>query len=135
MTKENYVAVTEPHIIEDLVIHEEELQSIEKTLNAHACQIARIFNLCFEQGDFRRIKQAITNSSLLPPPLRSLRKDHKKLPEEMLQFGPPFKPIGDGKIMHQTANFRGCLPLYVRKQQILGAHHLNVCLRKICCQA
>ena len=96
MTKENYVAVTEQHIIDDMVITESELLNIENVLNAHTCQIARVFNLCFEQGDFRRIKQAITNSSIVPPPLRSLRKDHKKVSDDMIVFGPPSRPVGNG---------------------------------------
>ena len=96
MTKENYVAVTEQHIIDDMVITEADLLNIENVLNAHTCQIARAFNLCFEQGDFRRIKQAITNSSIVPPPLRSLRKDHKKVSDDMIVFGPPSRPVGNG---------------------------------------
>ena len=58
MTKENYVAVTEPHIVDDRVVSENELKNIENILNAHTCQISRSFNLCYEQGDFRRIKRA-----------------------------------------------------------------------------
>jgi len=49
-----------------------------------------------EQGDSRRTKQAITNTSLVPPPLRSLRKDHKKVSEDLLSFGPPSRPVGNG---------------------------------------
>ena len=52
--------------------------------------------MCSVQGDYIRTKQAITNSSVIPPPLKSLRKDHKNIPEELLQFGPPSRPVGDG---------------------------------------
>ena len=96
MTKENYVAVTEPHIVDDRVVSENELKNIENILNAHTCQISRSFNLCYEQGDFRRIKQAITNASIIPPPLRSLRKDHKKVSDDMVVFGPSSRPVGNG---------------------------------------
>ena len=96
MTRKNFASVTETHVLEDTVINSEELQSIERTLNAHCCQVARAFCLCSEQGDFRRVKRAITNSALVPPPLRSLRKDHKKVPEELQSFGPPSRPVGDG---------------------------------------
>ena len=93
---DNYVAVTESHITEDRVIDHDELQSIERTLNAHSCQVARAFSLCSAQGDFLRIKQAITKSFLIPLPIRSVRKDHKDVPGELKDFGPPFRPVGDG---------------------------------------
>ena len=86
MTKENYVSVTEPHITDDRVISENELKNIENILNAHTCQISRSFNLCYEQGDFRRIKQAISNASIIPPPLWSLRKDHKDITEKLKSY-------------------------------------------------
>lgn len=96
MTKSNYVDVTEPHFLEDRIISDTELSNIENVLNAHTCQVARAFNLCYEQGDFRRTKQALINSSIVPPPLRSLRKDHKTVPDELKTFGPPSRPVGNG---------------------------------------
>ena len=56
MTKQNYVAATEPHIVDDRAISEEELSGIENVLNAHTCQVARVYNLHYKEGDFRRIK-------------------------------------------------------------------------------
>ena len=74
MTKENYIAATEPHLLEDTPITAVELQAIERTLNAHCCQGARAFCLCNAQGDFRRIKRAVTNSALIPPsPVQSFK--------------------------------------------------------------
>ena len=96
MTKENYIAVTEQTIFEDQTVSQEELAGIENLLNAHTCQVARAFNLCYEQGDFRRIKQAIMNFSIVPPALRSLRKDHKEVAESLKMFGPPARPVGNG---------------------------------------
>ena len=32
----------------------------------------------------------------MPPPLRSVRKDHKKVPDDLISFGPPSRPMGDG---------------------------------------
>ena len=73
-----------------------DLTSIENALNDHTCQIVREFNLCYEQGVFIRTKQALVNSSIIPPALRSLRKDHKKVPIEQKTFGPPTCSVGNG---------------------------------------
>ena len=82
--------------MQDVVLTDLELLNIETELNAHMCQLARAFNLCYEQGDFRRIKTAITNSSIFPPTIRSVRKDHKEVPDDMKVFGPPSRPVGNG---------------------------------------
>ena len=96
MTKENYVSVTTPHTENDQAITSEELKMIERTLNGHTAQLTRAFMVAHDQGDFRRVKMAITNSNIEPPPLRSVRKDHKQLPETQTSFGPPSRPIGNG---------------------------------------
>ena len=89
------MAVTEQHISGDGVIDDGELQNIEKLPNDHTAQIARALILCSEQG-LTRTNKANKISNVLPPLLRSLRKDHKKVPEERRMFSPPSRPVGDG---------------------------------------
>ena len=96
MTKENYVASTEPHTVNDPVITEEELSSIERILNGHTLQFTRALLISHNQGDMRRLKMAMHNESLDPPALRAVRKDHKVVPPEQKDFGPPSRPIGNG---------------------------------------
>ena len=96
MTKENYVSVTAPHTDCDSTITSEELKVIERTLNGHTAQLTRAFMVAHNQGDFRRIKMATTNSNVEPPPLRSVRKDHKSVPLDQALYGPPSRPIGNG---------------------------------------
>ena len=48
------------------------------------------------RGDFLRIKMATTNSNIEPPPLRSVRKDHKTVPPDQPSYGPPSRQIGNG---------------------------------------
>ena len=96
MTKENYVSVTTPHTENDQAITPEELKMIERTLNGHTAQLTRAFMVAHDQGDFRRVKMAITNSNIEPPPLRSVRKDHKNLPATQTSFDPPSRPMGNG---------------------------------------
>ena len=89
MTKENYVASTEPHTVNDPVITEEDLSSIERTLNDHTLQFTRALLISHNQGDMRRLKMAMHNEFLDPPALRAVRKDHKLVPPEQKDFGPP----------------------------------------------
>ena len=96
MTKENYVASTEPHTSNDPVLTEEELSNIERLLNGHTLQFTRAFLICHNQGDMRRLKMAMHNECLEPPALRAVRKDHKLVPPELREFGPPSRPIGNG---------------------------------------
>ena len=96
MTKENYVQATNPHVDNDLLVTAEDLHHIERTLNGHALQLTRALLICHNQGDMYRLKSAMVNSSIYPPPLRSVRKDHKKVPESQETFGPPSRPIGNG---------------------------------------
>ena len=74
----------------------DELGHIERILNGHALQLSRALVICHKQGDMKRLKSAMINSSIYPPPLRSVRKDHKAVPENQKMFGPPSRPIGDG---------------------------------------
>ena len=96
MTKQNYIESTEPHVKDDQVVSEEELSGIEKLLNGHSLQLTRAFMISYEQADFYRLKQAMTNFSIEPPPLRAVRKDHKIIPAHQQDVGPPSRPIGDG---------------------------------------
>ena len=96
MTMENYVASTEPHTVNDPVITEEELSSIERILNGHTLHFTRALLISHNQGDMRRLKMAMHNESLDPPALRAVRKDHKVVPPEQKDFGPPSRPIGNG---------------------------------------
>ena len=96
MTKANYVESTEPHGSLNPVVSHDQLQSRIKELNAHALQLSRSFMITYDQGDFKRLKRAMANPQIIPPPLHSLRKDHKYIPPEMKQFGPPSRPVGDG---------------------------------------
>ena len=96
MTKSNYIESTQPLISEDVVISVEEQHQLERSLNGHTLQLARTFLLCFNQGDVKRIKSALTNEDIEPTPLRAVRKDHKEVPEHLRTFGPPSRPIGDG---------------------------------------
>ena len=73
MTKENYVLSTDPHTNDDLTITNEDLRHIEKTLNGHALQFSRACLISYNQGDFVRVKRAMVNDSINPPPLRSVR--------------------------------------------------------------
>ena len=52
--------------------------------------------IAHDQGDFRRLKMAVTNANIEPPPLRSVRKDHKIISQIEETFGPPSRPIGNG---------------------------------------
>ena len=45
MTKVNYIQVTDPHVVNDKVLSTIELGHIEKILNAHTFQLARVFLL------------------------------------------------------------------------------------------
>ena len=96
MSKTNYVESTQPHILEDKIITMEEQHQLERLLNGHTVQLARVFMLCFNQGDWRRIKSALVNEHIEPTPLRAVRKDHKQVSDELRTFGPPSRPIGDG---------------------------------------
>ena len=89
MTMENYVQSTEPHTSGDQIISMEEMHHIERLLNAHTLQMARVFLICFNQGDMRRITSALINEDIEPTPLRSVRKDHKAVPLHLETLGPP----------------------------------------------
>ena len=82
MTKSNYVAATSPHTENDPVVTPDELKVIERRLNGHSTQLSRAFMVTYNQGDFRRLKMAVTNADIEPPPLRSVRKDHKTVPPD-----------------------------------------------------
>ena len=96
MMKQNYVDSALPLIAEDMVISVEQQHHIERSLNGHTLQLARTFMLCFNQGDLNWIKSALINEYIEPTPLRAVRKDHKEVPEQLQEFGPPSRPIGDG---------------------------------------
>ena len=89
MTKENYVQATNPHVESDSPVTVEYLHHVERVLNGHALQLTRAFAICHNQGDMYRLKSAMINTSIYPPPLRSVRKDHKVVPEAQKVFGPP----------------------------------------------
>ena len=36
------------------------------------------------------------NENIEPTPLRAVRKNHKHVPDDLIIFGPPSRPIGDG---------------------------------------
>ena len=48
MTKNNYIEVTDLHVADDRVIGSVELGHIEKVLNVHTFQIARVFLLSYD---------------------------------------------------------------------------------------
>ena len=96
MTKRNYIESTDPHTSGDLVISLEDQHHLERSLNGHTLQLARVFLVCFNQGDLARVKKALINEDIEPTPLRAVRKDHKQVPAHLQEFGPPSRPIGDG---------------------------------------
>ena len=81
MTMDNYIECSEPLVKNDVSITQEEQSAIERSLNGHTLQLTRAFAIAFEQGDFIRIKKAMTNYNLHPPPLHTVRNDHKYVPQ------------------------------------------------------
>ena len=96
MTRENFIASTDSHIVQDKVISAVDMRAIERTLNAHTLQLSIAFLISFNQGDHLRLKIAMRNEFIFPPPLSAARKDHKLVSQHLEAFGPPSRPIGDG---------------------------------------
>ena len=131
MRKANYVETTLPHISNDRTVSQHELHGIVNVLNAHSLQMTRVLLISHKQGDFRRIKMAMTNCDIIPPPLRAVRKDHKTVGFDQQEVGPPSRPIVNGNGAPDTQCHELC-HLYVRRQQILSTINMSAYLRKKC---
>ena len=81
MTKNNYVSCVEQHISNDRKIVPKEIHTTEKLLNGHAVQFARSVGLCAQRASDQRLKSALINNEIKPPPLYCLIKDHKNIQE------------------------------------------------------
>ena len=76
-SRENYIASMESHYSNDRVISLEEKQLIEKQLNGHTVQLARILEVGEAHGHWDRVKSALKNKDCHVPVLYGMVKDHK----------------------------------------------------------
>ena len=76
-TKESYVQAMQPHVTNDIVIDLEERADIERKLNGHTLQLARILMLGEDHNHWDRFRSALTNKYGHIPTLSGFLKDHK----------------------------------------------------------
>ena len=94
-SKENYSRASEPHIMNDTTITEEEHVKCQKEINAHAIMWTRILRAGEKAGERAesRIKgnMTVATGSHGLAPLYTLRKDHKVYEDK--EIGPPVRPV------------------------------------------
>ena len=79
LTEEEYIASARPHIEKDKILSSEEVARKEDMLNCHTFQFARVIGLCKKRWKDKRLKSAVTNTNIKPPPVYCLIKDHKTI--------------------------------------------------------
>ena len=87
----NYVQSSQTHTVNDPVITKEEHQQIEHHMNAHSVALARMICAGELQKDSDRIHKNMILTDSQPPPLYTVRKDHKQHDNNVV--GPPTRPI------------------------------------------
>ena len=103
-SKENYSRASEPHIVNDTTITEEEHVKCQKEINAHAIMWTRILKAGEKAGNTAesRVKRNITVAagSHGLAPLYTLRKDHKVYEDK--EIGPPVRPVCGGSAAYNN---------------------------------
>ena len=64
---ESYIQSAQPHIQGDRILSEDEMRKIEKTLEGHTFQAAKLIGLCNSSGDTKRLAGALLNANITPP--------------------------------------------------------------------
>ena len=93
-TKPNYIEACEQHTSKDTTINEDEYAILIKEINAHAimwCNFLKAGEFSSSNGDQRIKENMIASEMCDPPPLYTLRKDHKKFTDRIK--GPPTRPV------------------------------------------
>ena len=90
---ENYSEAISVHTEGDTEIDERRVEKIEKNANDYLKVLNRIFNVGAAWNQQRRVAEASTSTNVPPPAFYGLRKDHKVVPEERKEKGPPVRPI------------------------------------------
>ena len=79
LSMESYVQSAQPHITSDKAISASDIRKIERTLEGHTFQMAKLLGLCKDQKDTRRLTGALLNTDANPPSLYLVMKDHKPI--------------------------------------------------------
>ena len=87
----NYRAVSQPHVVDSVLITKDEHNQLQQLINAHSAFWVRILNAGSETNSETRIKNNMLNSDSQVAPLYTLRKDHKEYSDEYK--GPPVRPV------------------------------------------
>ena len=66
---------------------------IEKKMNGHSIMFSRILKMGQRWEQEERIRKAVTTKDGPVPLMFGLRKDHKIVPHEMRDKGPPTRPV------------------------------------------
>ena len=92
-TKANYLRSMEPHFVNEEISDMESVEASEKILNAHSKAWCRMLGAGTNAGgsQAQRINNALKSVKCTVPPLKGLRKDHKKTVDPIL--GPPNRPF------------------------------------------
>ena len=90
---ENYSEAILGHTEADVEIGMEDVKKIEENMNDHLRQLNKIFNVGEKWNQQKRVAEASTSTNVLPPAFYGLRKDHKKVPDDRKEKGPPLRPI------------------------------------------
>ena len=83
----------ETHVHGDKVIDNNDVESLERTVNGHAIMFSRILRIGESWGHEQRVKAAMTTVNGTIPKMFGLRKDHKEVPPDRKDIGPPTRPV------------------------------------------
>jgi hypothetical protein len=89
LSMDSYIQSAQPHIANDDVVCEAEMHRIEKTLEGHTFQAAKLLGLCRSTGNSKRLSGALLNTNTKPPSLYLVMKDHKPIQEGQNTPGRP----------------------------------------------
>ena len=118
----------EPHFINEIPSSMQEVKSSEVLLNAHAKSWCKMLRVGSNAGSSQsqRIQEAIKVVDCGVPPLRGLRKDHKKNADPVL--GPPCRPYMNAGL-GPNANLGNIQARFIRpvKKKLVGLIGTEVC--------
>ena len=92
LSKDLYIKKMTPHIVNDVVVDREEINTSERFLNASFAQLAKVFKIGSDIQHEDRVKSALTVSYSKIPALGQLLKNHK--PEVAHGEGSATTPVG-----------------------------------------
>ena len=105
--KTNYIKATKKHAEQDQTINEQTYSQLQKEVNAHSLMWTEFLKIGEATGEnsHQRVRENMISSDRTdPPPLYSLRKDHKNYSNQ--EEGPPTRPVcgataaHNGKLSH-----------------------------------